>query len=70
MRPGRGRGEVAARALARSPAARLSRTRRTVIQAAAARPSTSMGMAWIRCPGISRRLAGIAPRLKTISPGR
>ena len=29
-----------------------------------------MGMAWMRCPGMSRRLAGIAPRLKAISPGR
>jgi len=37
---------------------------RPMIQASATSPSTSIGMAWIRCAGITRRFGTMAPRPK------
>lgn len=69
-------GAASARATARSrravaaapPPAR--RSHRAAIQASAASPGSSMGMASIRCPGMDRALGPAAPRLNLISPGR
>src|SRR4029077_9026089 len=52
-----------------SPSAPRSTSHRTMIHASAISPSTSIGMACIRCAGMIRRFGPIAPRANVTSPG-